>query len=156
MSKQEEAGLILKLYELRREEVLRKARDWYFSGFNPESVEDVHNVMFSQNSAYLRMVNTYWDMAAALVNHGAISQELFTDTNNEHMSIFAKLEPFLEGCRAAYGPGFLKNLEQLIDNIPNGRERTAKLRERIKTIGAERARRQAQAAAEPASEAVTA
>ncbi|MGH9640298.1 MAG: DUF4760 domain-containing protein, partial [Bryobacteraceae bacterium] len=75
MSKQEEAGLILKLYELRREEVMRKAREWYFRDFNPESLADVTQAMSGDKSAYLRMVVSYWDMAAGLVNHGAISQE---------------------------------------------------------------------------------
>jgi len=44
--------------------------------------------MFSEHSGHLRMVMTYWDMAAALVNHGAIELELFDDTNGEHLSVF--------------------------------------------------------------------
>jgi hypothetical protein len=60
MSKQEEAGLILKLYELRREETMRKARDWFFREFNPETVADFNAAMFSPNSGYLRMVISYW------------------------------------------------------------------------------------------------
>jgi len=70
MSKQEEAGLILKLYELRREETMRKARDWYFREFNPQSFADFRAALFSEHDGYLRMVVTYWDMAAALVNNG--------------------------------------------------------------------------------------
>ena len=66
MSKNEEADLILKLYELRREETMRKARDWFFREFNPNSMEDITNALFSEHSGYLRMVMTYWDMAAAL------------------------------------------------------------------------------------------
>jgi len=69
MSKQEEAGLILKLYELRREETMRKARDWYFREFNPQSIADFNQAMFSEHSGHLRMVVTYWDMAAACVNN---------------------------------------------------------------------------------------
>ena len=72
MSKQEEAGLILKLYELRREETMRKARNWYFMEFHPQSFADFNQAMFSEHSGHLRMVVTYWDMAAALVNNGAI------------------------------------------------------------------------------------
>ena len=95
MSKQEEAGLILKLYELRREATMRQARDWYFLEFNPQSLADFTNAMFSDHSGHLRMVITYWDMAAGLVNNGAISPELFNDTNGEHIGVFAKLEPLL-------------------------------------------------------------
>src|SRR6478752_3467253 len=110
MSKYEEANLILKLYELRRDETMRKARDWFFLEFNPESIAEFNRAMFSEHSGHLRMVMSYWDMAAALVNHGAISAELFNDTNGEHLSVFAKLEPILPEIRAGVGAQFLRNL----------------------------------------------
>ncbi len=147
MSKHEEADLILKLYELRREGTMRQARDWFFREFNPESLADMNNAMFSEHSGHLRMVMTYWDMAAALVNHGAISVDLFSDTNGEHLSVFSKLEPLLGEMRASYGPQVLVNLEKLIDAMPNGRERVAAIRERMKGIRAEMATRQSRASA---------
>jgi hypothetical protein len=137
MSKHEEASLILKLYELRREETMRKARDWFFRDFNPQSLADMNSVMFSEHSGHLRMVMSYWDMAAALVNHGAVSVDLFNETNGEHFSVFAKLEPLLGEVRAAYGPQFLANLEKLVDGTPGGRQRVAAVRERMKGIRAE-------------------
>jgi hypothetical protein len=143
MSKHEEANLILKLYELRREATMRTARDWYFREFNPESPADVEKAMFSEHSGHLRMVMSYWDMAAALVNHGAISIELFADTNGEHYGVFSKLEPMLDQLRAAYGPQLLANLEKLIDATPGGRDRTAAARERMKAMRAQLAARQA-------------
>ncbi len=146
MSKQAEAELILKLYELRREDTMRKARDWYFSDFNPESVADVTAAMFSEHSGHLRMVMSYWEMAAAMVNHGAISIDLFTDTNGEHIGVFSKLEPLLTEMRAAYGPQFCTSLEKLIDATPNGRERVAQMRERYKGIRAQLEAKKAHAA----------
>jgi hypothetical protein len=136
MSKQHEAELILKLYELRREETMRKARDWYFREFWPASLDDFNKVMFSEHSGHLRMVMSYWDMAAALVNHGAINIELFNDANGEHLSVFSKIEPLLTELRSTYGPVFLKNLEKLVDQTPDGRQRTAEMRERFKGIRA--------------------
>ncbi len=146
MSKQDEGQLILKLYELRREEVMRKARDWYFREFAPTSLADITQAMFSANSGHLRMVLTYWDMAAALVNNGAISLELFNAANGEHIGVFSKVEPLLAEMRQAYAPEFLVNLEKLIDATPNGRERTAAARERMKQIREQMAGMQAQAA----------
>ena len=137
MSIQEEAGLILKLYELRREETMRKARDWYFREFNPQSMADYTGAMFGEHSGHLRMVLTYWDMAAALVNRGAISLDLFTETNGEHIGIFAKIEPILGEIRAAFGPQYASNLEKLIDATPDGRKRTAGTREQMKAIRAQ-------------------
>jgi hypothetical protein len=106
MSKQEEAGLILKLYDLRREEKMRKARDWYFRDFNPQSFADFNAAIFGENSDYLRMVISYWEMAGALVKNGAISLELFADSNGEHIGVFSKIEPLLGEIRAALGPQF--------------------------------------------------
>lgn len=137
MSKHDEADLILKLYDLRREETMRKARDWFFSEFNPESMEDYQKALFSEHSAYVRMVPTYWEMAAALVNHGAIGMEMFNDTNGEHIGVFAKIEPLLPQLRSFFSPEAFKNLEKLIDSTPDGRKKVAAFRERMKAIRAQ-------------------
>jgi hypothetical protein len=147
MSKHDEADLILKLYELRREATMRKARDWYFLEFNPESGADVKNALFGEHSGHLRMVLTYWDMAAGLVNHGAISVEFFDDTNGEHIGVFSKIELVLGETRGIMGPRALVNLEKLIDATPDGRARSGAMRERMKTVRAELAAKQAQAVA---------
>jgi hypothetical protein len=142
MSKQEEAGLILNLYNLRREETMRKARDWYFRDFNPQSFAEFNAAIFGEQGAYLRMVVSYWDMAAALVNNGAISLELFSDSNGEHIGVFSKIEPLLGEIRAAYGPQFAVSFEKLIDATPDGRKRVAKAREQMKAIRAQMAQGQ--------------
>src|SRR5690242_17656917 len=119
----ESANLILKLYELRREEVMRKARDFFFS-FDPKSIDDVTAAFMGPQSAYLRMVITYWDMAASLVNNGAIDSKMFTDANGEHIGVLAKLEPFLPQLREGMkNQNFLKNLEQLVLSAPDGRQK---------------------------------
>jgi hypothetical protein len=142
MSKQEEAGLILRLYELRREAVMREARNWFFREFNPQSFADFNSAMFGDHSGHLRMVVSYWEMAAALVNNGAISLELFNDSNGEHIGVFAKIEPFIGEIRAAYGPQFAVNFEKLIDATPDGRKRVATNREQMKAIRAQMAQAQ--------------
>src|SRR5580693_5099018 len=146
MSKHDEADLILKLYELRREPTMRAARDWYFREFHPQSGDDIRSAIFGEHSAHFRMVTSYWDMAAALVNHGAISIDFFNDANGEQFGVFSKMEPVLEEARTIIGPGVLANLEKLIDATPDGRARTAAIRERMKGIRAELAARQADAA----------
>ncbi len=146
MSKQEEAGLILKLYELRRDETMRKARDWFFREFHPQSFADFNAALFGEHSAYLRIVITYWEMAAALVNNGAISLELFNDSSGEHIGVFAKIEPLLGEIRAVYGPNYAVSFEKLIDATPDGRKRVAASRELMKSIRAQFAQRQARSA----------
>jgi hypothetical protein len=146
MSVENQAGLILKLYELRREETMRVARDWYFREFNPQSFADFKAAMMGEHSGHLRMVVTYWDMAAALVNHGAISIDLFNEVNGEHFMVYTKLEPLLPEIRSAFAPLFAVNLEKLIDATPDGRARVIATRERMKAIRAEIAAMQAKAA----------
>ena len=136
MSKEAQAGLILKLYELRRDPTMREARDWYFREFGPESKADIDKAMFSAHSGHLRMVMSYWDMAASLVINGAIDQTMFNDANGEQFGVFGAIEPFLAEMRAGIGPQFMKSLEALIDATPGGRERSAAMRERMKMIRA--------------------
>ncbi|MGI8470530.1 MAG: DUF4760 domain-containing protein [Pyrinomonadaceae bacterium] len=133
MSKTESANLILKLYELRREEKMREARSWVISFF-PESTADIMQAMTNpETSDYLRMVLSYWDMAASFVNHGAIDEEMFVDSNNEYFAVFSKIEPFLAEFRESSGiKNYLKNLETLTLRQPDAKERLAGTRELIK------------------------
>ena len=134
-NKQEDAKLILKLYEIRREGAMRKARAWFIGEFNPESAQDIFNVMFGEHSADFRMVASYWDMAAAFVNFGAIDEEMFNDINTEHVGVYAKLQPFLAEIRAVPGvPPYLyfKNLEPLVLRMPDAEERIAAMRRFMK------------------------
>ena len=126
---------------------MRKARDWFIREFHPETRADVDDVMYGEHGAYLRMVTTYWDMAAALVHHGAISVQLFNDTNGEHLVAFSKLEPFLSELRITYGPQLLANLEKLVETTPGGKERSAAIRERMKMVRAEIASRHSKSGA---------
>ena len=75
MSKAKDADLILKLYDLRREETMRKARDWMIR-FNPESMQDILDAVMGEHSAYFRMVTSYWEMAAALVAYRELQAAL--------------------------------------------------------------------------------
>ncbi len=133
MSKAESADLILKLYDLRREEKLRQARDW-FAAFFPESAADIIDAMVStETSGKCRMAITYWDMAAGLVNHGAIDEEMFKDASGEYIVFFSKVEPFLAELREMIGnPNFLANLEKLVMKQPDAKATLAGIRERMK------------------------
>ena len=136
--KYESASLILKLYDLRREETMRKARDWFVT-FMPESAKDITDVFMGPNSPHFRMVTTYWDMAASFVNNGAIDEQMFNDANLEHVAVFAKVEPFIEELRSIYSSAdYLKNLEQLVMRRPGAKELMAKIRERFKNMLAAR------------------
>ena len=138
MGKHEDADLILKLYDLRRETVMREARNWWF-GFNPTSIQEVMSTMMGEHSGHMRMVLSYWDMACALVLSGAIDEELFNTTNGEHVVVYMKMEPVLQDLRAMFdNQEFAKSLETVVKRMPNIEARMAAMRERFKQFAAMR------------------
>jgi hypothetical protein len=130
-TKQEEAALLLQLYEIRCEEEFRKARQWFDTEFAPQSAEEVIAVVRGSfaSSAHFRKVLSYWDMVAALVNHGAIDAALLHATNVEHLRYYAKLEPFIAGVREVAGADSLFELEKLVRSAPDFEQRLKGWRE---------------------------
>ena len=130
-----DAELILKLYDLRRETEIRKARNWWL-GFWPDSADDVMKIasaMGTQENAWMRQVGGYWEMAAALANHGVINQELFLEPSfsGEMTFIFAKIYPFLKDLREKMqSPTLFKNVEKLVTGSKKGRETLALIQKR--------------------------
>jgi uncharacterized protein YozE (UPF0346 family) len=133
----EDVNIVLKLYELRREPVMREARNTISFQWSPKNYEDfaeLANVTHPKN-AHFRQVSTYWEMAATFVNMGALHEELFWNTNGEAIFFYAKIAPFLERARKELmGPRFLVQLEELIRRRPDGADRLQFIQERQKKI----------------------
>jgi len=133
------ANLLIKLYELRRDPVMRDARDWYAREFNPTSFDEVMSALAGPNSGRFRMVSSYWDMAASFVNNGAIDEQMFNDANGEHVLVFAKLEPFVAEYRQRLGSdAYFAQLEKLVMKQPGIKEVLAATRERFRAMAAAR------------------
>ena len=128
----ESGQLILKLYELRREPVMRQARSWFVREFHPDSIDDVKRAMAGEHNPHFRMVLGYWDMAAALVLHGALDRQMFLDTAGEMYATFSKVQPLLAEIRQLGGPGVAKNIEALLMSEPGIEERLATVRQRLR------------------------
>jgi hypothetical protein len=141
------ADLIMQLYDLRREAMMREARNWFISFF-PESVDDVMRTLIDPaTSGYYRMVTTYWDMAASFVNRGAIDEEMFLDSNSECWVIFAKIQPYLGGVRVVLeNDSYLANLEKLLMKQPEALARLEGRRKSMKRWMAARAEMMAKSA----------
>jgi len=122
------AQILLKLYELRTEPELRRARSWFAFEFHPDSSRDVLSTWLGpgHESAPYRMVTTYWDMAASLVVQGAVPAEMFNEANTEHFAVFAKMQPFLAEVRSATNyPDYLINIERVVAMKPQSEDRVA-------------------------------
>ena len=114
-----DAEIILKLYELRTETLMRQARAWVTGEFNPATAEEFFAVaenFADPHNAYLRQVVSYWDMASAMVLHGAVSAELFVDCNGEGFFMLAKFAHILDAIRAK-NPGFLVKTSELVNRF---------------------------------------
>lgn len=134
-----DAEIILKLYELRTEAVMRKARAWVIGEFWPNTAEDVFALLENPadpHNPFLRQVISYWEMAAALVLHGAVSAELFVDCNGEGFFLMAKFAHILEGIREK-NPTFLVKTSELISRFSTAGQRYEAV---LKTVDARRKR----------------
>ena len=131
-----DAELIVKLYDLRREAELRKARSWWL-GFWPESTDDIMKIasaMGSQENNWLRQVSGYWEMAASFVLHGALNRDLFLEPSfsGEMFVIFGKVEPFLKELREKMqNPAIFGNVEKLLATSAGAPERLKQTQERL-------------------------
>jgi hypothetical protein len=132
-----DAELILKIYDLRREPEMRKARNWWGNEFWPQSADDIIRIATSFGSpenAWLRQVAGYWDMVASLVMHGALNEELFLEPGNsgELFFIFAKIQPYVQEFREKMNsPEAFANIERLAMKTEQTRERLSRMKERI-------------------------
>jgi len=131
-----DAELIVKLYDLRREAELRKARNWWL-GFWPESADDILKIataLGTQENAWLRQAGGYWEMAASFVLHGTLNRELFLEPSfcGEMFVFFAKAEPFLKELREKMqNPAIFANVEKLIATSEGGTERLKQTQARL-------------------------
>jgi hypothetical protein len=111
----QDADLLLKLYDMRREERLRAARAWFMKDFSASSFAEAMEKYppGSDHNAYMRMVGTYWDMAAAFVVRGVLHEELFFETSNEMLMVWEKLKTLIEDMRRVRSnPVLYRNLEK--------------------------------------------
>ena len=145
MAKKPNAGdgqLILHLYELRGEPVLRAARKFMVSEFWPQNYDDFKAVLTAygtEQNAWLRQVLTYWNMAAALVLQGALNEDLFFAANGEPYFLWAKFGHYIPQARKDHiDREFLIHLETLTAR-PKAKARIKALQERLAARAAQAA-----------------
>lgn len=110
-----QAQLHLQLYDLRREEKMRQAREWFMQNYFPQQPEDMQRLAppGSKENAFMRMVLSYWDQACLLLNYGLLHEEMFFKTTNEFFLVWERIKPFVPGIRERLcNPYMFENLEQ--------------------------------------------
>lgn len=135
-----DAALILKLYELRTEETMRKARAWMTAEFWPSNAEEffaVQRASGTRENAYLRQVTSYWEMASAFVLHGCLSPELFLDCNGENIFLLAKFDAILPEIREQ-SPTFMAKTQEVVRKYPEASQAYERSLKNIASIRAAR------------------
>jgi hypothetical protein len=146
----QQAELILQLYEVRREAVMREARSYVGGEFLPTSAGELIAIVSagSRHSGFVLQVYGYWDMVAAFVRHRALTPELVYDTCQEMYFQYAKIQPYLRDFRRQMNlPEWMSNIERLVEGSKAGRKRLAVMRKNLAALAALRA---AKASAPPA------
>lgn len=143
----QDAQVIIQLYDLRREAVMRAGRKFMVSEFWPQNYEEFKTVLLgygTEHNAYLRQVLTYWDMAAAMVLQGAVHEELFFQTTAEPYFLYVKFGPWLPQARKdSLNLELGLHLEKLVTR-PAGKQRIKELTARLQARRAQQAAKAAQ------------
>ncbi len=139
----EDAQIIMKLYDLRREAEMRKARHW-FGGWWPASADDILaiiNGFGTQENAWFRQVSGYWEMAASFVLRGVLNEDLFWDSGGELWFTFSKLQPFLQEVRQkTNNPNLFVRVEKIATRTKDGRDRLQMMAKRAEAMRARAAK----------------
>jgi hypothetical protein len=134
-----QAELLLHLYELRRETVMRQARSYVGGQFNPKSADELIEAIRKgdQQTSYILQVFGYWDMLCAFVLHGALSEALVYDTCQEMYFQWAKIQPYIKTfCRELNLPEWMQSIEKVVDGFARGRRRVATMEASAKAFAA--------------------
>ena len=118
-----DAELVLRVYEMRREAVMREARSALNQKFLPRSFDDVLAVTKADhplNAAY-RQVGTYWEMVYGFARHGIVPADFWMETNGEGLLLFAKVAPFLDRVRKEISPVAFRHAEWVSKECAEGR-----------------------------------
>jgi hypothetical protein len=125
----QDADLIVKLYELRRDPEMRRARAFMISEFNAATWEVVrpHYLTGNELDRQFRMATSYWEMVAAFVNRGLIDEDLFFDTHGEDIVIWNKVKALVQDARKHIRPTWLWNLERMARRHQAWREKSFRI-----------------------------
>jgi hypothetical protein len=116
----DDVNLILRLYEVRREDKMRQARNWFAASFTARTLDELNNLCppGSEANAYFRMVISYWDMVASFITGGVLNERLFFQSGRELLFVWEKVRDIVPQVRVANKDDFiLKNLETVANSF---------------------------------------
>jgi len=135
-----DAELILRLYDLRRETVMRESRNAILGKFWPKTFEDfiaVTKFEHPENAAF-RQVSSYWEMVYSFAKRGVVNADFLIENSGEGLFLYAKVLPFLERFRKEMSPTAFQNAEWISKNCEEGKKRFEMIQGRVKKMAESR------------------
>jgi hypothetical protein len=128
-----DAELVLKLYEMRREPVMRESRTQLISKFMPTSFEDVLAITKGDHplNAAFRQCSSFWEMTYAMAKHGVMHADFMMESNGEGLLLFSRIEPWLAQYREHVNPTGFRNAEWVATESEMGRLIAERFRKRM-------------------------
>jgi len=133
----EDANLLLRLFELRREEKMRHARDWFSKNMHANTLEELQKLCppGSPENAYYRMVTSYWDLAASFVTNGILHEGLFIQNSRELLFVWTRISDVVPVLRDFYqNPEFAKSLETVAQVMIEGEKQRGSYEAFVKMV----------------------
>ena len=120
-----DAELLIRLYELRRDPELRRARQWFLTDFSAQSWTEIklRYLTHSDEARHFRMTTSYWEMVGSLVNRGVLHEELFFDHTGEDIVSWERCKPWIAEARADIRPTYLYQFERMVEGHQAYRKR---------------------------------
>lgn len=128
-----DAELVLKVYDLRREPVMRESRDAINKDYWPRNEAEALAILAPEhplNRAY-RQTSTYWEMVYGMTKHGVVNTEFLLESNGEGLLLFARVEPFLDAMRKATNARAFAKAEWIANSCDVGRTLMEYFRARV-------------------------
>jgi hypothetical protein len=135
-----DAELVLKIYDLRRESVMRESRDAINRDYWPRTADEALEVLRPDhplNRAF-RQTSTYWEMVYGMARHGIVHADFLAENNGEGLLLFVRIEPHLAQLRAASSPRAFRNAEWIATNTEMGRTIAQGFRARVAKVLAQK------------------
>lgn len=134
-----DADIVLRVYELRREPVMREARDAVNAKFLPRSFDELMAVTKADHplNAPFRQVSSYWEMVYAMARYGVVHGDFLMESNGEGLILYTRVQAYLPQYRQATSPRAFRNAEWVAEHTEQGRQISTLMRERFaKTLAA--------------------
>ena len=128
-----DAEIVLRLYDLRRETVMRDSRSKMMKEFWPKCYDDLKAItdMSHPLNTAMRQVSSYWEMACSFAVRGIVNADILAENSGEGIFLYCKVEPFVAQLRAEIMPHAFKNVEWITKNCQAGQERYEALKKRV-------------------------